>query len=396
MKRLKYIDGIKGIACFCVFAHHFLLAFYPAYFKGEPSESHFSSQIDVHMAQSPLSFIVNGQFWVCVFILVSAFLTAKQVFYNDDMERILGSIWKRYFRLMLPMLVIGIITWAMDHCGLFINLEVAQVTGSWWLGSYFGEPLDFQKMLYVVLYASWFGDVSNTVLVSHAFWMMSYLFIGYFVAMLLTIVVKHTSKWSYIILVGAAYLAFCGEHYYYLAVIAGVGLADISRTICVEKTQKWYHHVICIIILLIGVYLGGYPSGMVPTNHYSRLPYFLEVNTCVIYHILAAVLVFSVLLYWEPFQKLCGLKPFCMLGMLCYGVFLMQTPIEFSLTLKVFQDTLNMGSGYHMAVCVSFIITTITLLISVWIFHILVEKNCEKVLNMVQNRLLKKRVVNLE
>ena len=154
MKHLKYIDGIKGIACFCVFVHHFLLAFYTAYFTGDPSESHFASQIDVKMAQSPVSVVVNGQFWVCVFILVSSFLTARQVLCTDDMERISQSVWKRYFRLMLPMLVTGIITWVMDGHGLLINLEVAPVTGSWWLDSYFCEPLDFQKMLYVVLYAS--------------------------------------------------------------------------------------------------------------------------------------------------------------------------------------------------------------------------------------------------
>ena len=391
MKHLKYIDGIKGIACFCVFVHHFLLAFYTAYFTGNPSESHFASQIDVKMAQSPVSVVVNGQFWVCVFILVSSFLTARQVLCTDDMERISQSVWKRYFRLMLPMLVIGIITWLMDGRGLLINLEVAPVTRSWWLNSYFCEPLDFQKMLYVVLYASWFGDVGNAVLVSHAFWMMSYLFIGFFVAVLLSIVVKNTSKWSYVILVFAAYLAVCGGHYYYLAVIAGVVLADVSSMICTKKTQKWYHHVMCAIILLTGFYLGGYPSGMVPTNHYARLPYFLDVNTCVVYHILASVLVIAVLLYWKPFQKLCGLKLFCMLGTLCYGVFLLQTPIEFSLTLKVFQDMLNRGSGYHIAVCVSFIITTIALLIGVWIFHILVEKNCEKIVRVVQERLLKKK-----
>lgn len=28
MKRLPYNDGLKGIACFLVFVHHFLLVFY--------------------------------------------------------------------------------------------------------------------------------------------------------------------------------------------------------------------------------------------------------------------------------------------------------------------------------------------------------------------------------
>lgn len=251
-ERLKYIDGIKGIACFLVFVHHFLLAFYIAYFTGNPAESHMNSQIDVKMAQSPVSVVVNGQFWVCMFILVSSFLAAKQIFSTNNMERVAGSIWKRYFRLMLPMLVIGIITWAMHTKGMFTNQEVAQVTGSWWLEAYFEQPLSLKEMLYTVLYDVWMGDVEASVQISHAFWMMTYLLVGYYMVVLLTFVVKHTTKWSYCLLVLAAGIAFKYGHYYYLTVIAGVWLADLSRSIQENKVKNWYHHVTCVVLLLVG------------------------------------------------------------------------------------------------------------------------------------------------
>lgn len=390
-ERLKYIDGIKGIACFLVFVHHFLLAFYIAYFTGNPAESHTTSQIDVEMAQSPLSVVVNGQFWVCMFILVSSFLAAKQIFSTNNMERVAGSIWKRYFRLMLPMLVIGIITWAMHAKEMFTNQEVAQITGSWWLEAYFEQPLSFKEMLYTVLYDVWMGDVEASVQISHAFWMMTYLLVGYYMVVLLTFVVKHTTKWSYCLLVLAAGIAFKFGHYYYLTVIAGVWLADLSRSIQENKVKKWYQHVTCVVLLLLGLYLGGYPSGVVPTNHYAKLPFGQITNVCIVYHVLAAIIVFGVLLYWKPFQRFCCLKPFCMLGTLCYSIFLVQTPIEFSLSLNIFQSLLKSGRSYHVSVCISFLISTVVLLISAGIFHVLVEKNCDRGLKFVQERLLKKK-----
>lgn len=390
-ERLKYIDGIKGIACFLVFVHHFLLAFYMAYFTGNPSESHFSSGIDMKMAQSPLSVVFNGQFWVCIFILVSAFLAARKVFQAESMERMAGSIWKRYFRLMLPMLVIGIITWFMHKNGMFTNMGMAQITGSWWIDDYFYRPLDFQKMLYVVLYGAWIGDVHTSIEVSHAFWMMTYLLIGFYIAILLAVVVKHASKWSYVLLAFATWIAFGVGQYYYLTVIAGVWLADMSRSIHEDKAKKWYHHAICGMALLVGLYLGGYPSGMIPTNHYAMLPLGQVPNICIFYHALAAVIVFAVLLYWKPFQFVCSFKPFCMLGTICYGVFLIQTPIEFSLSIGIFQNLLNSGRGYHVSVCISFLLSTAALLICSGIFHVLVEKNCDKLLQIAQERLLKKK-----
>lgn len=219
---------------------------------------------------------------------------------------------------------------------------------------------------------------------------MTYLLVGFYIAVLLAMVVKHTSKWSYLLLGFAAWIAFGVGQYYYLMVIAGVWLADISRKKHTENTQKWYYHVVCAIVLLVGLYLGGYPSGMIPTNHYAMWPFGQVPNMCVFYHALAAVMVFAVLLHWRPFQLVCSFKPFCLLGTICYGVFLLQTPIEFSFSLGIFQNLLNNGSGYHISACISFLISTAVLLLCSSIFHFLVEKNCDKVLKIAQERLLKK------
>ena len=85
-----------------------------------------------------------------------------------------------------------------------------------------------------MLYAAWIGDINTSIQVSHAFWMMTYLLVGFYIAVLLAMVVKHTSKWSYLLLGFAAWIAFGVGQYYYLMVIAGVWLADISR----KNTQK--------------------------------------------------------------------------------------------------------------------------------------------------------------
>ena len=84
--RIAWLDSLKGIACLCVFIHHFLLAFYP--------EVHFghavSSMLKVkNLAESPFMFWANGNFCVCLFLLISGFLVSRML--------LLAYLFEKYF-----------------------------------------------------------------------------------------------------------------------------------------------------------------------------------------------------------------------------------------------------------------------------------------------------------
>ena len=76
--RVLWIDGLRGIACLAIFAHHFGCCFYPVTQYGPKGE--MATPLGVALAQSPLGVLLNGNFWVCVFCVIAGFVAARSHF----------------------------------------------------------------------------------------------------------------------------------------------------------------------------------------------------------------------------------------------------------------------------------------------------------------------------
>ena len=77
-KRIEWLDGIKGLSSLGVFFHHFLLAFLPAIYFGASSVTHMSN-IDVYLSTSPILFMVNGNYLVCLFCIIAGILMSYKI-----------------------------------------------------------------------------------------------------------------------------------------------------------------------------------------------------------------------------------------------------------------------------------------------------------------------------
>ena len=78
-KRITWIDGLKGIACLLIFTHHFSLEYFNGAYFGDIMESKLPFQLDIRLSYEPYGILTNGNFWVCVFVTLAAFLTAVSV-----------------------------------------------------------------------------------------------------------------------------------------------------------------------------------------------------------------------------------------------------------------------------------------------------------------------------
>ena len=78
-KRITWIDGLKGIACLLIFSHHFSLEYFNGAYFGEVMESKLPFRLDIRLSYEPYGILTNGNFWVCVFVTLAAFLTAVSV-----------------------------------------------------------------------------------------------------------------------------------------------------------------------------------------------------------------------------------------------------------------------------------------------------------------------------
>ena len=77
-ERLFWLDGIKGISYLCVFLHHFCLRYFPATFYGLEAAS-MANGVDLFLASSPLGLLINGNFFVHLYILISVYVISYQV-----------------------------------------------------------------------------------------------------------------------------------------------------------------------------------------------------------------------------------------------------------------------------------------------------------------------------
>lgn len=373
-KRIDWIDGLKGIACILIFCHHFALIFFPATFYGPWAESRLQG-IDTYLAQSPLGVVLNGNFLLAVFCMLSALVLSLQVMGMEDKTRLGGVVAKRYFRLMPPLFVVGLVVWVFLRFGLFTNTQAVAATGSPWVGQYYRHALSFREFLEAALVKVWFyGDES----LSTAFWMLSRLFYGSFLAILLSTVAWKYRKRAWIVYIAVAALLF--------------DRSDLLLAFALGTLLAWLLHrdlrlpkIVPPMAVLLGLLLGGYPSGFSATNLYR---YFRGL-TFVDWHILGAFVMLFGILFWKGAQKLLSWRLFTWLGKLSYSVYLIHIPLLFSLTTGVFLWTEG-KLGYFGSVALTFGVSLGALIGIAWLYHRFVERGFVRLQDKLFSKLEKK------
>ena len=111
-KRIEWLDGIKGIAAFSVFVHHFLLLFLPASYYGM-QETYAPTRLNSaasYFSREFFGVIFNGNFMVYLFVMIASFLIAYKILNAENISAVNISKLSinRYIRLLIPCLLAGI------------------------------------------------------------------------------------------------------------------------------------------------------------------------------------------------------------------------------------------------------------------------------------------------
>ena len=347
--QLDYINGLKGIGAGIVYLCHFVFAFYYGMYSLEAADCHLPGNLDRIIGQSPLNTFFSGNFAVRLFLVMSGYVLCLGYFKTRDKKRLLISAFKRYIRLLPPILVCNVLICALMIFGVYQNVPVAELTGSPWLAGFNRcEPRPLSAV-WEAVFGCFFAGTNqfNGVL-----WTIPFLFLGallvYAAAWLMG-----DKKWRYLVYAPLALALFFTD---YAGVFLGFVLCDVMYTqtklVAWVKKQKW----LCWFIFAAGFYLSSYPSA--GANLEGTLYGWIPIVMVVPYHLIGALMLVCGVVLLEPLQKFFGHTAFVKLGNISYSLYLVHFPVIATVGCGVFVVLFGKMS-YNLAVLMTFIVTTV-------------------------------------
>jgi peptidoglycan/LPS O-acetylase OafA/YrhL len=385
-KRITWIDGLKGVASLFVVCHHFIMGYYPAAYQGAEAVTHFSGNLEIKFAQSPLAFFTIGDFWVSVFCLVSGLVISYQVMHMTQNRQFSKSLLKRYPRLMLPVFALSAIVYVMLHLNLFWNGPAAMLSGSEWLAQFYQNKTTISDLLLSSIADTWIVGMST--MYSNAFWMLADLFAGSFMAYILAAMGREMNNRILYVYIGVA-VVYLSTNSRLTNFALGVLIAYIIERFG-EKIQIYKNACITAggLMIFISVILGSYPVGCEPTNAYRLLNHLPDrLNPVYFYHMLAAALLVMGIYLFRPLAKLLSAEPFLFLGKISYSIYIIHIPVLFSVSAWLLTRIVAITHHYNRSAGLVFVISMLAIVSLAWVFYQLVEKNSSKLIQWIVDRL---------
>lgn len=374
--RIAWITGLKGLSCYGVFLHHLSLNLDMDIYYGTVPEG-----VTWLLSSTPLGVIINGNFYVFLFLTLSAYLIGNTFVNYDrpDLRSKIGTFClKRYFRLMLPILAYAVLRQTFVLlCGLF---------GSCPLNPYPSWTFVIKHALYDVF------AYDDTALAG-PLWMMNHLFAGSYIALLLSLPDRKKCKPGMLLI---DCIAFCfmikSCLYFQASAIFGVLLVDL-QPLLQKFSQGKYCRWIFTVLIIAGLLLGGVPSTIVPFPFFlyqSVLPY------SPILHLLAAFLLLlgilgeytlseTRLLRPPPVIRILQTAPLQFLGKISYSMFLVHESVLillFGSLHKLCADQYHLSITVTSVICIA-LLSPAAILIS-WLFCRYVEQSTTKLCNYIR------------
>lgn len=372
-ERITFLDGLKGFACLGVFTHHFFLSFFPASYFGTEAAVMTASGFDAALSVEPYSFFVNGNFWVCLFLVVSAFLVSNKIFQlrtsyeafqngaSDSISHEKGrhggqmpifdtlstTLLKRYLRLMIPAALIGIFSYFLTDLLTLTDLN--------YLGKV--NALSFPSFLYHAVVHMWiFVDSS----VQGPFWMLHYLLFGSYLAILIALATPLKNRLALPIHLFLT-VALGILNHYYAGIVLGVTICYLYHygSSLQKLTQnKILRCAMGILLLLAGLFLGAYPSYVKPDNIYRifNAYAFRDPEAYELIHSIAAACLLASFFLLKGLADLFSTKPFLFLGKLSFSIFLVHSILLEHLGYYIMHKTKDLIGNYSFAGILTYLI----------------------------------------
>lgn len=381
MSKLKYLDGLRGVAACVVVMHHFFLAFFPAIHSGLPKYAH--ADWDLWVSRNPLDLLFAGNFAVAVFFVLSGFVLSYRFFAKGDTAYPTAAAVKRYVRLIFPIAFSLLAGYVLLKLGWFYNDDIFSVTKSdYWLGRNWNFEPNFFVMLRQIIYGALitFHFSYNDVL-----WTMKWEFFGSLLVFAnLALIGRVRHRWVFYV---ALILVFWKT--WYLAFVLGMVLCDLYHHGHAFARELLSLRIVSVMLIIFGLLLGSYPNADVTGTWYEliRFDYFGTLHYQ-LYHVIGAALLMLGLLYFRPLQWVLSRRPMVWIGKISFAMYVMHFIVITSLSSYLF-TVFYPEHSYERAVAIVFGLTWAALIPLSYLVYRFVDAPGIRVANQMYKRWFK-------
>lgn len=361
--KLDYLDGLKVLSCLMIFNFHFINFFYPGAYSLLPEHFHTGS-LEYIFGSTPLNLLAGGKFGVRIFMTLSGFFVGYRFFTTGDKKSLKTGVIKKYFRLILPIVVVNIAIFILMSLGVYKNHEASLLAGS---EVFVGNYNTFAPNLLGALKEAFWGCfVTGENQYNGPLWFIYYEFFGtLLIAAILSLLGESKARYiayavGVIIFIRIDFLPF----------ILGTIVCDLTYQppIWLEKLskQKW----LMALLLLGGLFLGSFPP--IGERMEGTIYQFFPLKIIFFYNVGASMVLYALLHLKGP-AKILSIKPFTWFNQFTYGFYLIHFLVLCTFSCSFYlalQDKMN----YHLLAVLNFLLSFVLTSVLSYFMHIFVEK----------------------
>ena len=253
MKRLDYVDGLKGWCAISVCILHFQLVFaINGYIGWKCLPEAVLNPAEYYFEWFPYSILSNNSFPLYIFFALISFIVCYSFLNNKDEDKLKQKIIVRYFRFLPLVLISCLAAYLLLHFELCPLQEFYKITGNTWVYARLEESYGFFQALKIGFFTAFF---QGTQLVS-PFWCLHYIFLGSMMSFVIMLLYNHlNNKIFFAFLV----LLFYFADQNYLAFIVGIIAATIAnKEYALSKPTG-------ALLIFVGCFLGLFPPVLLPS-----------------------------------------------------------------------------------------------------------------------------------
>ena len=339
--KIQYIDGLKGVGALMVMLSHYNLMRFPA-----PTWFH-----DGYFS----TLFMSGGFAVALFLIVSGFTAWMSVERKINDRKLIGKmIVNRYFRFGIPFGVVFIIMYACWYLGIFNwHIDAGELTKSEVLKTAFW-PVNIVGFIKSLLLSPINSDFWDSPL-----WMMKYVFLGTYIAILLRLGVSTISSTYRFLIILFTSLVLSIFDVFFMGIMLGICFSYLYHESNFVYQSKWIGGALFIFFLTLR---WSFPIGISVESKN-----FFTASICLVSIYLLPTL-----------QNILQHPVFQYLGKISFSIFIFHWPILGSLTSFVYIQTYNLPFVVSSSLC--FGITLVAVIVISHFFEKYIEKGLSDII----------------